>query len=451
MSVLERVREQELRSGGSEGVLPVELGVGAAARPEGDETSSTLKRELVERLGLATVASMVSQPDIDQARAELRVTCQAILNEERFSRLSADEREQLIVRVLDEVVGLGPIQPLLDDEDITEVMVNGCAAICYERDGRLCTATARFESAEQILMVIDRILAPLGRRLDKSSPLVNARLANGDRVNAVAAPVGIDGPYVTIRKFSNRITSMARLVELGSLPGWYATLLSWAVRLRQDIAVAGGTGSGKTTLLNALSCEIDHGERVITIEDSAELRFDPHAHVVRLEARDASIEGTGAVTIRDLVKNALRMRPDRIVVGEVRGAEAIDMLQAMNTGHDGSLTTMHAGTAEEAVLRLVLMARFGMDLPASIIEEQVATALDLLVLSARRSDGSRRITSLAQVSRAKDGGVELTELVSYDASIDAWRLVKEPAFIARGIEERRLSEGEVRRWRLLVS
>lgn len=445
MTVLERVREQESRVGS------FDQGIASDASAVGDELSSTLKRELVGRLGLATVASMVATPDTEQARAELRVTCQAILNEERFSRLLPEEREELISRVLDEVVGLGPIQPLLDDDSVSEVMVNGCAALYFEREGQLHPASMRFESPEQILMVVDRILAPLGRRLDKSSPLVNARLANGDRVNAVAAPVGIDGPYVTIRKFSNRITSMDKLVELGSLPRWYATLLSWAVRLRQDIAVAGGTGSGKTTLLNALSCEIDHGERVITIEDSAELRFDREAHVVRLEARDASIEGTGEVTIRDLVKNALRMRPDRIVVGEVRGAEAIDMLQAMNTGHDGSLTTLHAGTAEEAILRLVLMARFGMDLPASIIEEQVATALDLLVLSARHGDGSRRITSLSQVRRGKNGGVELSELVSYERASDCWRLVEEPSFVSRGLEGNQLSQEEVDQWRSLVS
>lgn len=444
MTVLERVREQESRAGALEQTAQVEAAAG------GDELSSTLKRELVGRLGLATVASMVATPDTEQARAELRVTCQAILNEERFSRLLPAEREELTSRVLDEVVGLGPIQPLLDDDRVSEVMVNGCASLYYERDGQLHPASMRFESPEQILMVVDRILAPLGRRLDKSSPLVNARLANGDRVNAVAAPVGIDGPYVTIRKFSNRITSLERLVELGSLPQWYATLLSWAVRLRQDIAVAGGTGSGKTTLLNALSCEIDCGERVITIEDSAELRFDPKAHVVRLEARDASIEGTGEVTIRDLVKNALRMRPDRIVVGEVRGAEAIDMLQAMNTGHDGSLTTLHAGTADEAILRLVLMARFGMDLPTAIIEEQVATALDLLVLSARHGDGSRRITSLAQVTRGAGGGVELAELVSYERADDSWHLVREPEFVARGVEDHRLAQEEVDRWRSLV-
>ncbi len=435
MSVLERVREQEAR------------GVTYEAEPVGEDLSGTLKRELVGRLGLSTVASMVSNADIEQARAELRVTCQAILNEERFSRLLPAERDRLTSRVLDEVVGLGPIQPLLDDEGISEVMVNGCGALYYERDGRLHRSDVTFESADQIMMVIDRILAPLGRRLDKSSPLVNARLANGDRVNAVAVPIAIDGPYITIRKFSNRITSLGRLVELGSLPGWYATLLRWAVRLRKDIAVAGGTGSGKTTLLNALSCEIDHGERVITIEDSAELRFDPRAHVVRMEARDASIEGTGEVTIRDLVKNALRQRPDRIVVGEVRGSEAIDMLQAMNTGHDGSLTTLHAGTAEEAILRLVLMARFGMDLPAAIIEEQVATALDLVVMSARRNDGSRRITSLSQVGRAADGSVSLVPLVSYDPARDRWRLDREPDFLDQAIRAEQLSESEVERWR----
>lgn len=439
MSVLERVREQEAR------------GAVEQAPAVRSELPSELKRALVRRLGLATVASMVASADVGQTRAEMGVTCRAILNEERFSQLTHAEREELVGQVLDEVIGLGPIQPLLDDDTVSEVMVNGPSALYYERGGRLYRSEALFESSDQIMMVVDRILAPLGRRLDKSSPLVNARLANGDRVNAVATPIAIDGPYVTIRKFSNRITSMGRLVELGSLPAWYATLLSWAVRLRQDIAVAGGTGSGKTTLLNALSCEIDHGERVITIEDSAELRFDPEAHVLRMEARDASIEGTGEVTIRDLVKNALRQRPDRIVVGEVRGSEAIDMLQAMNTGHDGSLTTLHAGTADEAILRLVLMARFGMDLPASIIEEQVATALDLVVMSARLADGTRRITSLSGIARKEGGGVELVPLVTYDLAADAWGLVREPPFVGQGVERGLLDGEEVDAWRRLAS
>ena len=437
MSVLERVRMQE----GSLGV-----GTDLAARDNSAERER-LKRRLVERLGLSTLAEMVASPDQAVARGEIEVACQAILNAREFEGLDADERSVLASRVLDEVCGLGPIQPLLDDESVTEIIINGCGSLFFERDGVLVRSDVAFETEDQILMVLDRILAPLGRRLDTASPLVNARLANGDRVNAVAHPVAVNGPAVTIRKFSNRIVTLDALVALGSLPPWYARLLTWAVRLRQDIAVAGGTGSGKTTLLNALSCEIDHAERIITIEDSAELRFDTHPDVVRLEARDASIEGTGEVSIRDLVKNALRMRPDRIVVGEVRGGEAIDMLQAMNTGHDGSLTTLHAGTADEAVLRLVLMARFGMDLPTSIIEEQISTALDVLVMSVRLASGARRISSLATVGRGEGGGVRLTECVSYDVAKDEWRLVCEPAFLEEGVCEGRLAAEEVEQWR----
>ena len=309
MSVLERVREQEEKYRG------VQEDVADEDRQARAELREHLKDELVSRLGLEAMAALVSGSDAARARDELRVTCQAILNSSEYEGESAAAREALIEQVLDEVCGLGPIQSLLDDDTVTEVIVNGPGRLFYERGGRLWRADVAFESAEQIMVTIDRILAPLGRRLDRASPLVNARLANGDRVNAVARPIAIDGPAVTIRKFSNRITTLNELVELGSLPEWYAMLLSWAVRMRQDIAVAGGTGSGKTTLLNALSCEIDPAERIVTIEDSAELRFDSHPDVVRLEARDASIEGSGAITIRDLVGNALRMRPDRIVVG----------------------------------------------------------------------------------------------------------------------------------------
>ena len=441
MSVLERVQEQEGRSRGAQEALADE------DRKARAELRGHLKDELVSRLGLEAMSALVSGPDAERARDELRVTCQAVLNAPAYEGISAASREALTEQVLDEICGLGPIQSLLDDDTVTEVIVNGPGRLFYERGGRLWQADVAFESAEQIMVAIDRILAPLGRRLDRASPLVNARLANGDRVNAVARPVAIDGPAVTIRKFSNRITTLGELVGLGSLPEWYARLLSWAVRLRQDIAVAGGTGSGKTTLLNALSCEIDPAERIVTIEDSAELRFDSHPDVVRLEARGASIEGSGAITIRDLVGNALRMRPDRIVVGECRGAETIDMLQAMNTGHDGSLTTLHAGTSEEAVLRLVLMARFGMDLPASIIEEQIATALDLIVMSARLPGGERRITSMSAVTRGGRGGVELTECVSYNPASDEWRLEREPDFIAWAIAAAELDEGEVEEWR----
>ena len=438
MSVLERVQEVEAERGR-------ETAVGTDPRLR--EARATLREALVERLGLATIASMASGRDVARARAEMGVVLDAILNTTADEAISSVDRETLLRQVTDEICGLGPIQPLLEDEGITEVMINGVGGLFYERDGELHPADAVFDSPDQIMIVMDRILAPLGRRLDRASPLVSARLANGDRVNAVAAPVAIDGPAVTIRKFSDRIRSLDRLVELGSLPSWYARLLSWAVRCSRSIAVAGGTGSGKTTLLNALSCEIPVGERVITIEDSAELRFDAHPNVVRLEARDSSIEGYGEVTIRDLVKNALRMRPDRIVVGEVRSGECIDMLNAMSTGHEGSLTTLHAGSAEEAVMRLVLMARFGMDLPTSLIEEQIATAIDLIVVTRRLSDGRRVVTSLTEVSRNDDGTARLDERVSFALAGPSWELREEPGFVARCVEDGLLDRGEVEAWR----
>ena len=436
MSVLERVRERE-------GTIDESLVEAAAA----DELRVRLKRDLMERLGLSTVAAMASSEETGDARQELAVACQAILNSGDYGRMEAASRDRLIREVLDEILGLGPLQPLLDDPTITEVMVNGCDSVFFERAGVMSETDRVFRSSEQILMAVDRILAPLGRRLDESNPIVNARLQNGDRVNVVGSPIAVSGPVVTIRRFSDRIASLSRLVELGALPGWYAKLLSWAVRARKDIAVAGGTGSGKTTLLNALSCEIGHDERIVTIEDSAELRFDTHPHVVRLEARDASIEGSGAVTIRDLVKNALRMRPDRIVVGEVRGEECIDMLQAMNTGHDGSLTTLHAGSSREAILRLVLMARVGMDLPTDIIEEQVATALDIIVMSRRMPGGARVISSACLVGRREGGGVDLRKFVDFNPHSGEWRLLEVPAFVDELVSDGMLDAKEVEQWR----
>lgn len=445
MSVYERVQEQRDSAREEHDVVEEK-----ARRQRWHALRRLLKQNLVERLGLESLSQIVSSGDVTRARGELRVACQASLNTPQFGELLPEDRETLIAQVLDEVCGLGPLQSLLEDDTVTEVVVNGTESLFFERDGRLCQSDVSFESAEQIMVVIDRILAPLGRRLDRANPIVNARLANGDRVNAVAAPVAINGPAVTIRKFSHRITSLDELVHLGSIPIWYATLLKWAVRLRQDIAVAGGTGSGKTTLLNALSCEIGRDERIVTIEDSAELRFETHPDVVRLEERGASLEGSGAITIRELVKNSLRMRPDRIVVGEVRGGEAIDMLQAMNTGHDGSLTTLHAGTAEEAVLRLVLMARFGMDLPADIIEEQIATALDFIVMSCRLPGGARRITAMSSVGRTAQGSVSLSTCVSYDLAQDAWQLIEEPSFIAKALQEHELPDEEVQQWRSML-
>lgn len=437
MSVLERVREVEERQGPERA---------SGASEDLRRARERLKGGLVERLGLATIAALLADEGAPRARAELRVVLEAILNTEDDLMPGVD-RETLLRQVADEICGLGPIQPLLEDDGISEVMINGTDALFYERGGEIHPADAVFDSPEQIMIVLDRILAPLGRRLDRASPIVSARLPNGDRVNAVAAPIAIDGPAVTIRKFSDRIRSLGRLVELGAMPAWYAELLSWAVRCSRSIAVAGGTGSGKTTLLNALSCEIPRGERIVTIEDSAELRFDVHPNVVRLEARDSSIEGTGEVTIRELVKNALRMRPDRIVVGEVRSGECIDMLNALSTGHAGSMTTLHAGSAEEALMRLVLMARFGMDLPTGLIEEQVATAIDLIVVTRRLADGTRLVTSLTEVSRAADGSARLDERVGFSVSDRTWRLKREPAFVGRAVEDGVLNGKEVDRWR----
>lgn len=440
MSVLERVHAVQANNASDSR----ENGLGQNSQLS--QQRSDLKKRLVSQLGLSTISQLMKQGDIGYVRKELTVACQEILNEDSFDVPELETSAQLIRQVVDEICGLGPIQPLLEDLEVTEIMINGCGSLFYEKNGEIREADAVFDSPEQILIVMDRILAPLGRRLDQVSPIVDARLANGDRVNAVAEPIAINGPAVTIRRFTGKITSLSRLIELGSLPSWLAQLLSWAVKMRKGIAVVGGTGSGKTTLLNALSCEIDVSERIVTIEDSAELRFDAHPNVVRLEARSASIEGTGEITIRRLVRNALRMRPDRIIVGEVRGEECIDMLQAMNTGHDGSLTTLHAGTAKEAILRLVLMARFGMDLPADIIEEQIASALDLIVMAQRLPDGRRYVTSISELFWQQDRTIFIQECISFDAFTRQWHLNHVPSFITAAEKERRLSQEEVERW-----
>ena len=415
------------------------------------EVVRAVKQGVLERIGFAEVAHIVMTQSIEEVRTELRPAVEAVLNAQTGSMealpAGAVERDAVVSEVLDDMAGLGPLQPLLEDDTVSEIMVNGCGATFFERAGVLHPLGRLFESDEQIRILIDRIIAPLGRRIDERSPIVNARLKSGYRVNAVIPPIAIDGPVLTIRKFSDRITSLEELVRLGSLPAWYAQLLSFAVRLRQDLAVAGGTGSGKTTLLNALSCEIPTSERIVTIEDSAELKFSRHPHVVRLEARAASIEGEGAVTIRDLVTNALRMRPDRIVVGEVRGAECIDMLQAMNTGHDGSLTTLHAGTAEETVVRLTLLARYGINLPSELIEEQIAMALDGIVMSERRADGRRFVSSFSGVRRGHEGGVQLERYISFDTAEERWTIEREPPFVEKAVRERRLRAEEVEAWR----
>ncbi len=443
MGVFARV-ERAGRTRSRTGTAP---GPRRAPSRERREVARAAKRDVMDRVGFSEVARIAAEPDAARSREELRPAVEAVLNARETEELGAAEREAVVAEVLDDIVGLGPLQALIEDDTVSEIMVNGSGSAFFERAGTLHPLGALFENDEQIRILIDRIISPLGRRIDERSPIVNARLSLGYRVNAVIPPVALDGPVLTIRKFSDRISSLKELVDLGSLPGWYAGLLSCAVSLRQDLAVAGGTGSGKTTLLNALSCEIPEGERIVTIEDSAELKFSWHPHVVRLEARPASIEGEGAVTIRDLVTNALRMRPDRIVVGEVRGAECIDMLQAMNTGHDGSLTTLHAGTEEEAIVRLTLLARYGINLPSELIEEQIAMALDGIVMSERRADGRRFVSSYAGVRRAATGGVELERYVSFDSASATWVLEREPPFIDEGLASGRLTEEEVEQWR----
>jgi pilus assembly protein CpaF len=323
--------------------------------------------------------------------------------------LDAGTRAELAGRIAERAFGLGPLEPLLADPRVDEVMVNGPGSVYVERGGRVESAGVEFAGEAELMHAIERVLAPLGRRVDEASPLCDARLADGSRVNVVIPPLSLSGPCLTIRRFRREGFSLRDLVANGTLPAGVAEFLAVCVAARASLLVSGGTGSGKTTTLNALSGAIPGEERIVTIEDAAELRLR-QGHVVRLESRPANLEGRGEVTIRHLVRNALRMRPDRIVVGEVRGAEALDMLQALNTGHDGSLTTVHANSPEDALRRvetLALMA--GVGLPHAAVREQVASALDLVVHQARLPDGARAVESITEVVRAP-GGVGVREL-----------------------------------------
>jgi Flp pilus assembly protein, ATPase CpaF len=337
------------------------------------------------------------------------------------------DRATIIQDVVNEAVGLGPLEPLIEDPTVSEIMVNAHDDIYVERAGLLQRHAGSFSSDHAVLAVIERIIAPLGRRIDESSPMVDARLKDGSRVNAVIPPIALRGPCVTIRKFPSRRLEMSDLLAVGSLDEHMGLFLERCIQARKSLVVSGGTGSGKTTLLNVLSNCIPHGERLITIEDAAELRLN-HSHLISLEARPANAEGKGCVQIRDLVRNALRMRPDRIIVGECRGAEAFDMLAAMNTGHEGSLTTLHANTPRDALSRLetmVLMA--GLDLPLSAIRDHIASAIELIVQQARLSDGRRLITSIVEVTGIEGGRIQTQELFRYKAG-------PEPRFEGCGIQ-----------------
>lgn len=329
-------------------------------------------------------------------------------------KLPESLRAQVFRDVEDELLGYGPIQPLLEDDDITEIMINGPNNIYIERKGKIIKTNIKFGSDEHVLRIIERIVFPLGRHIDADSPTVDARLPDGTRVNAVIPPVALDGPSITIRKFSKNKLTIQQLVELKTLTASMAEFLRACVISKFNIIISGGTGSGKTTLLNVLSGFIPNEERVVTIEDVAELQLRQE-HVVRLETKPPNIEGRGAITTRDLVRNALRMRPDRIVVGECRSGEALDMLQAMNTGHDGSLTTLHANSPRDALSRLEIMTLMsGMDLPMKVIREQVTSAIDLIVQQSRLRDGTRKVTAITEVAGMEGEIIVLADIFKFE-------------------------------------
>jgi len=375
------------------------------------EWRRVLHRRLLQTLDLRR--RDIRQLDTAQLRAETADLLRELLADEVRVPASVDT-EVLITQVLDEAIGLGPLEPLLEDPSVTEIMVNCADEIYVEREGRLTRSPHVFSGEPAIRAVIDRIVAPLGRRIDESMPMVDARLDDGSRVNAIIPPLAVRGSAVTIRRFNRQVFSVDDLLARGSVSAAMVALLRICVQCRRNVVISGGTGSGKTTLLNVLSNLIPEGERVVTIEDAAELRLN-HAHLVSLEARPPNAEGRGTVTIRDLVRNALRMRPDRIVVGECRGGEALDMLQAMNTGHDGSLTTVHANSPRDVVARLetmVLMA--GMDLPVAAIRDQIASAVHVIVHQARSADGRRRITEIAEVTGVEGSRVQMQSLLRHE-------------------------------------
>jgi pilus assembly protein CpaF len=373
------------------------------------EIKSQIHRELIQRLDLKRMT--VSSIGTDELQTKARETIRSIIAEVRKNQKLpfGIDPHRLEKEIFDEAMRLGPLEDLLADETVTEVMVNGPNQIYVERNGKLELTSQTFLDDESVLGVIERIVAPIGRRIDESQPYVDARLTDGSRVNAIISPLSLIGPCITIRKFSKRALVVDDLIGYGTWTRNAADFLRLCVLMRKNIVVAGGTGSGKTTLLNVLSGFIPVTDRIVTIEDAAELRL-VQPHVIRLEARSPNIEGRGAVPIRDLVRNALRMRPDRIIVGECRGGEALDMLQAMNTGHDGSLTTVHANSPRDVISRLETMVLMsGMELPSRAIREQIASAIDIIVHESRMSDGSRKVVCISEIV-----GLEGQQIVMQD-------------------------------------
>ena len=372
-----------------------------------------IQRELLKRLDMKRLAlSGVDQAGLEKsARDKIREIIDEVL--QRGKMPEAIDPERLEEDVFNESMRLGPLEDLLADESVSEIMVNGPDKVYVERGGKLALSSCQFSDEASVMAIIERIVAPLGRRIDESQPYVDARLPDGSRVNAIIPPLALSGPTITIRKFSSKALSVEDFIRFGTWTHNAAEFMRMCVMMRKNIIVAGGTGSGKTTLLNLLSGFIPHSERIVTIEDAAELRLR-QPHVVRLEARPANIEGKGEVTIRDLVRNTLRMRPDRIIVGECRGGEALDMLQAMNTGHDGSLTTVHANSPRDVVSRLETMVLMsGMELPSRAIREQIVSAVDIIIHESRMSDGTRKVVAISEVTGLEGSQIVMQDIFSF--------------------------------------
>ncbi len=386
----------------------------AAAEPwvpshQEQEWLQIIHQGLLKQLDLARLGDM----DEVAARQEIREQAQRMMNEQS-APLSAPVRQQLARRIEDEILGLGPLEPLLVAADVSDILVNGPDSVYVERNGRLEPSEIRFRDEAHLMMIIDRIVTRVGRRIDEASPMVDARLADGSRVNAIIPPLALDGAMLSIRRFAVDNMTVADYVRMGSMTENIARVLEGIVRGRLNVLISGGTGTGKTTLLNLLSSFIPVTERILTIEDSAELRLQ-QPHVGRLETRPSNIEGRGEITQRDLVRNALRMRPDRIIVGEVRGSEALDMLQAMNTGHDGSLTTVHANSARDALSRIEnMVAMAGVDLPTRTVRSQIASAIDVVMQLERMEDGKRRLVSVQEIQGMEGDIITMAEIFRFE-------------------------------------
>ncbi|WP_347900449.1 CpaF family protein [Pseudomonas purpurea] len=377
-----------------------------------NQVETEWREKIYQQLLKVMDLSLLDSLEPAEAARQIRDICQRLLDE-HSAPVSAASRQLIIKQITDEVLGLGPLEPLLADHSVSDILVNGFASVYVERFGKLQKTDVRFRDDHHLLNIIDRIVSSLGRRIDESSPLVDARLKDGSRVNAIIPPLAIDGPSMSIRRFAVDLLNTESLVKMGTLTPAIALMLKAIVRGRMNVLISGGTGSGKTTMLNVLSSFIPHNERIVTIEDSAELQLQ-QPHVVRLETRPSNIEGRGEVSQRELVRNSLRMRPDRIVIGEVRGAEALDMLTAMNTGHDGSLTTIHANTARDALGRIENMVSMtGATFPIKAMRQQIASALSVVIQLERQEDGTRRLVSVQEINGMEGEIITMTEIFAF--------------------------------------